>query len=272
MNTKPKTFDPIAFKDTTRQRCDSAADAWNWWLPQLSRWLGPATEMMQDMAHVGLNVAKRRWKPETAQQNQHEYHFIPCKGAINMLDDISRFHGHAITAIVLISMACAATVAHADSAEEKIARAMTAAPSDIADGATVMDVDGTILREGTNRWVCLPGIGLIPGDRHPMCNDAVWMKWMAAAASGSAFSTDVVGVSYMLAGDAMVNNDNPMATDPNDGGVWVQDGPHIMMLFPDMDVLAELPRNPFVGGPYVMWDKTPLAHVMLPFEAKEPSK
>ncbi len=189
-----------------------------------------------------------------------------------MLDSINRRRGRAIAAIASIAMACAATAALADSAEEKIARAMTAAPADIAEGATVMDVDGAILREGSNGWVCLPGVGLIPGDRHPMCNDAVWMKWMAAVSSGTAFSTDVVGVSYMLAGDALVNNDDPAATDPNDGGVWVQDGPHVMLLFPDTGALAGLPRNPFVGGPYVMWGETPLVHVMLPLETKEPPK
>ncbi|MDG1418582.1 MAG: hypothetical protein P8J78_07605 [Maricaulis sp.] len=156
-----------------------------------------------------------------------------------------------------------------ESAADKIARALTAAPSDITDNATIMDVDGTILREGDNGWVCLPGVGLIPGDEHPMCNDQVWMDWMAAAANGTEFSTDVVGVSYMLAGDALVNNDNPMATDPNDGGVWVQDGPHLMMLFPNMDMVSNLPRDPFVGGPYVMWGDTPMAHVMVPVEAKE---
>jgi hypothetical protein len=156
-----------------------------------------------------------------------------------------------------------------ETTEQKIARAITAAPSDITDNATIMDVDGTILREGSNGWVCLPGVGLIAGDQHPMCNDAVWMAWMAAAASGSEFSTDVVGVSYMLAGDAMVNNDNPMATDPNDGGVWVQDGPHLMMLFPDLEMVSNMPRNPFVGGPYVMWGDTSMAHVMVPVEAKQ---
>lgn len=180
-----------------------------------------------------------------------------------------RFSNHSITAILAISIACAAAGTHAETVDAKIARAITAAPADITDSATIMDVDGTILRAGTNDWVCLPGVGLIPGDQHPMCNDAIWMKWMAAAASGSAFSTDVIGVSYMLAGDAMVNNDNPMATDPDDGGVWVQDGPHLMMLFPDMAALADLPRNPYVGGSYVMWGETPLAHVMLPLEAKQ---
>jgi len=155
-----------------------------------------------------------------------------------------------------------------ESVETKIARAIKAAPADITDNATIMDTDGTILRKGTNDWVCIPGVGLIPGDKHPMCNDKVWMKWMKAAAEGKPFTTDVIGTSYMLAGDALVNNDNPAATDPNDGGVWVQDGPHLMMLFPNKEMIANLPRNPFVGGPYVMWDNTPLVHVMVPVEAK----
>ena len=176
--------------------------------------------------------------------------------------------GRCIHAIAALSLVGTTTIAAAETAEDKIARAMSAAPSDISEAATIMDVDGTILREGSNGWVCLPGIGLIPGDQHPMCNDAVWMKWMAAAGSGSAFSTDVVGVSYMLMGDAMVNNGNPIATDPSDGGVWVQEGPHMMIVFPNMDMLADLPRDPFAGGPYVMWGETPLAHVMLPTEAK----
>jgi hypothetical protein len=101
-----------------------------------------------------------------------------------------------------------------------------------------------------------------------MCNDAVWMDWIKAASTGTPFSTDVIGVSYMLQGDALVNNANPAATDPNDGGMWVQDGPHLMMLFPSIEEIAHLPRDPFAGGPYVMWDNTPMVHVMVPVEAK----
>ncbi len=166
----------------------------------------------------------------------------------------------------VVTSACAAE--SEESVEQKIARSITAAPSDITDKATFMDTDGTILREGTNGWVCLPGVPLIPGDKHPMCNDEVWMNWLSAAATGAPFSTDVIGTSYMLAGDALVNNANPAATDPNDGGIWVQDGPHLMMLFPNRDMLSSLPRNPYVGGPYVMWDDTPMVHVMVPIEAK----
>jgi len=155
-----------------------------------------------------------------------------------------------------------------ESTETKIARAMSAAPSDISEKATIIDVDGTVLRKGTNAWTCLPGVSLIPGDKHPMCNDAVWMKWMKAVKDGTTFTTKVMGVSYMLQGDALVNNDNPAATDPKDGGMWVQEGPHIMLLMPSSKIFANLPRNPFVGGPYVMWDKTPLAHIMLPVKTK----
>lgn len=173
-----------------------------------------------------------------------------------------------IFAAILFSFTGTINADENESAEVKIARAITAGHAGITDKATIMDVDGTILRKGSNGWTCLPGIGLIPGDRHPMCNDEVWMKWMKAAAEGTSFSTDVVGVSYMLAGDAMVNNDNPAATDPNDGGAWIQEGPHLMILFPSTDSIASLPRDPFVGGHYVMWDKTPMVHMMVPLTAK----
>ena len=52
MNAPQKVFDPIAFKETTRNQWDGAADAWNRWAPLLTRWLGPVTEMMLDMTNV----------------------------------------------------------------------------------------------------------------------------------------------------------------------------------------------------------------------------
>lgn len=158
----------------------------------------------------------------------------------------------------------AVTAADDESADSKIARAMSAAPPGISAEATIMDVDGTVLREGLNGWTCLPGIGLIPGDRHPMCNDATWMKWMQAASEGTPFSTEVIGYSYMLMGDAMVNNDDPGATDTHDGGVWVQEGPHLMLLMPSDSLLQGMNHDPAAGGPYVMWGDTPLKHVMVP--------
>lgn len=52
MTNSPKVFDPVAFKETTRNQWDGAAEAWNRWAPLLSRWLGPATELMLDMTNV----------------------------------------------------------------------------------------------------------------------------------------------------------------------------------------------------------------------------
>jgi len=169
----------------------------------------------------------------------------------------------ALTLVFCLIGFSGAIAAEEESKDAKIARAMSAAPSSISADATIMDVDGTILREGSNGWTCIPGVGLIPGDNHPMCNDATWMAWMKAAGDGTPFTTDVVGYSYMLQGDAMVNNDNPAATDPDDGGVWVQEGPHLMLLLPS-GMLDGVNRDPSAGGPYVMWGDTPLVHVMVP--------
>lgn len=46
-------FDPVGYKQTTRQQWDRAAEAWDRWGPLLSKWLGSATEQMLDMAAVG---------------------------------------------------------------------------------------------------------------------------------------------------------------------------------------------------------------------------
>ena len=46
-------FDAVKYKETTLQQWDGAAQAWHEWGPLLSRWLGPATEIMLDMAGVG---------------------------------------------------------------------------------------------------------------------------------------------------------------------------------------------------------------------------
>lgn len=42
------TFDPVAFKTTTRAQWEAAADAWHRWGPTIEDWLGSATERMLD--------------------------------------------------------------------------------------------------------------------------------------------------------------------------------------------------------------------------------
>ena len=46
-------FDPVAYKETTRRQWQDAAEAWHRWGPTLGRWLGPATEIMFDLARIG---------------------------------------------------------------------------------------------------------------------------------------------------------------------------------------------------------------------------
>ena len=46
-------FDPVAFKASTRAQWDGVAESWNAWGGLLDRWLGPATEALLDMCHVG---------------------------------------------------------------------------------------------------------------------------------------------------------------------------------------------------------------------------
>ena len=46
-------FDAPKYKAATREQWQSAADAWNAWGSFLRSWLGPATDVMLDMAHVG---------------------------------------------------------------------------------------------------------------------------------------------------------------------------------------------------------------------------
>ena len=168
----------------------------------------------------------------------------------------------ATTAAVLLLSALGSPAAAEDAKEAKIARAMSAAPESVSKDATIVDVDGTVLRKGSNRWHCHTGLG--PGDDHPMCNDDVWMSLMKALASKADFETDRVGISYMLQGDMAVNNADPFDTKKDAGEVWVQEGPHLMLIVPDLAQLEGLPDDPNAGGPYLMWKGTPYAHVMIP--------
>jgi len=46
------TFDAAGYKETTRQQWQAAAEAWSRWSPTIERWLGPATEVMLDLAGI----------------------------------------------------------------------------------------------------------------------------------------------------------------------------------------------------------------------------
>ncbi len=157
----------------------------------------------------------------------------------------------------------AARAAESEPAAVKITRAMSAAPSMVSAGATIIDDDGTVLREGTNNWVCAPNT--FPGDGFPMCGDEVWQGWLTAFKAGKPFSSDRMGISYMLMGDGGVSNSNPMHPNPSEAPDFIKEGAHLMIILPTA-MLAGMSDDPHSGDPYVMWKDTPYVHVMVPIE------
>jgi hypothetical protein len=186
-----------------------------------------------------------------------------------MMRNLIRFILDVSIAIAVTGITATAPAAE-QSKEEKIARAMEAAPESISRNATIVDVDGTILREGSNGWRCLHASG--PGSTHPSCNDDVWMRAFDAFTKKADFRTDRIGISYMLAGDDNVNNKDPYDTKQDPGEVWVQEGPHLMLIVPDPKMLEGISDDPDNGGPYVMWKGTPYVHVMIPVGPRESKK
>jgi hypothetical protein len=67
-----------------------------------------------------------------------------------------------------------------ESTQTKIARALSAGPSNVTQGATIAEMDNHgnihVLRSGTNGWTCIPGSVTEVGDP-PWCADEVAMQW-----------------------------------------------------------------------------------------------
>jgi hypothetical protein len=157
---------------------------------------------------------------------------------------------------------------------QKIANAMTAAPSSVSANATILDwpakegLKPDVLRAGTNGWTCLPDMAESKGN-DPMCVDATWMKWFDAYLAHKTPEITTVGVAYMLApGGGWASNSDPFATTQTSDNHWAHHPPHMMIVVPDQKSLAALPTDPQTGGPYVMWAGTPYAHIMAPVAMK----
>ncbi|HMB90579.1 MAG TPA: hypothetical protein VKP65_07015 [Rhodothermales bacterium] len=169
------------------------------------------------------------------------------------------------------------TQAQADK-QAKIQSAMSAAPSSIADDATIMDWPAEaggemgMLREGTNGWTCLPDMPDTPGT-DPMCLDKPWLEWADAWMNKKEPNISQMGFGYMLRGGSPESNTDPYAEGPTADNEWLTESvPHLMILVPDEQALAGLPTNPESGGPWVMWRDTPYVHIMAPMPPYKPEK
>lgn len=142
--------------------------------------------------------------------------------------------------------------------------ALSATTPEIAMGATVVDWEQNVLKEGDNGWTCFPTPPQF--EKAPMCLDGEWMKWASAWMNKQPVNIDGLGIAYMLAGDSGASNSDPFAEGVTDD--WVVGGPHLMIMTPNNAGLDMITTDPESGGPWVMWAGTPYAHIMVPVAAK----
>lgn len=116
--------------------------------------------------------------------------------------------------------------------------------------------------EDPNGWACFPDKGDTPGN-DPMCLEPTFQAWAAARMSKTKPDIKQVGFGYMLQGGSDASTTDPFPTEPGPEG-WVASGPHVMMVSPDLASLAALPTDYKSGAPWVMWQGTPYAHLMIP--------
>ena len=151
------------------------------------------------------------------------------------------------------------------SAEWKIWAYSTAAPSFIAAECTVIDTDGTVLREGTNGWKD-------PHEAMPMVGDAASFAWLQGFMAGTVPDVEVDGWAWMLHGDIGEDNRMYLVTDEEGiakakaDGQWIESGAHLMLFPADPSTLDGQTTDFNSGAPYVMYAGTKYAHLMIPVE------
>jgi hypothetical protein len=147
--------------------------------------------------------------------------------------------------------------------QDKIKRALSAAPPSVASAAKVVDMDDqghmTVLREGTNGFTCFPGHPGVVGDV-AMCADGPSMQWISDIMSHKPKPTNTEpGVIYMLAGGTDWSATDPFATT----GTPIKEPPHWMIMWPFDPKSSGLPTSPKQTGTWIMYAGTPWAHLMI---------
>jgi hypothetical protein len=155
---------------------------------------------------------------------------------------------------------------------EKILRATRSGPSVITKDATIAEIDRqgnmTVLRPGTNEWVCVPGnqnvIGATDMSIDPM--GMVWLKDLMARKPKPTNTTP--GLIYMLNGATQHSYTDPFDTT----SPAIPIGPHWMILWPFDAKAAGLSTVMRDAGTMVMFAGTPYAHLHIcgsPWEGRE---
>lgn len=152
-----------------------------------------------------------------------------------------------------------------ESKEARIARALSAAPAEVAKSAKVVDRDEkgneTVLREGTNGFTCFPYSGR-PGVTVDVayCANEAALQWEKDLVEHKPKPTNTEpGIEYMLAGAIDLSPSDPYAT----SGTPFKEPPHWMILWPFNPATTRLPTQPKQTGTWIMWAETPYAHLMI---------
>lgn len=155
---------------------------------------------------------------------------------------------------------------------ERIRRAMLSGPTVITKDATVAELDlqgnMTVLRPGTNEWVCVPGNQDIIG-RTDMCIDPMGMVWLKDLMARKPKPTNAApGLIYMLNGATQHSYTDPFDTT----SPAIPIGPHWMILWPFDAKASGLSTIMRDAGTMVMFAGTPYAHLHIcgsPWEGRE---
>jgi hypothetical protein len=157
-------------------------------------------------------------------------------------------------------------------AKAKIRRALLSGPDCITRDATVAEMGRedkmTVLRQGTNQWVCIPGNENVIGAAD-MCADPMGMQWMMdVMAKKPRPSNAAPGLIYMLNGALQRSYTDPF--DQSSPAIPI--GPHWMILWPFDAAASGLPAVMRDAGTMVMFAGTPYAHLHVcgsPWEGNE---
>lgn len=155
---------------------------------------------------------------------------------------------------------------------ERIRRALLSGPTAVTQDATVAELDRsgklTVLRQGTNDWVCVPGHQDIIGATD-MCIDPMGMVWLKDLMARKPKPTNTSpGLIYMLNGATQHSYTDPFDTT----SPAIPIGPHWMVLWPFDARAAGLSSVMRDAGTMVMFAGTPYAHLHIcgsPWEGRE---
>lgn len=149
---------------------------------------------------------------------------------------------------------------------EQIKLALSGAPPNLVKevGVMIYGADGKLTesKKSTNGFTCIPTVMNLP-DPDPMCMDAAVQQWMKDLMDGAPKPSNTVpGIAYMARGGSHFEKDGKVVM----GGVGaktVKEPPHWMLMWPFDAEATQLPTAPNVSGVYIMFERTPYAHLMI---------